>query len=120
MSVGDWGELHGPTPINPPRKHRHSRPDGTTLAGLLLTTGNALGLAVPALSYADQADDATAFPQLTVPHQAPAEAQPSHRPANDTAHTVTSGPAVRTTPSRTCRFASRTRPTGSPPPAEQP
>ncbi|MFD5513754.1 hypothetical protein ACFWIB_39365 [Streptomyces sp. NPDC127051] len=111
MSAGDWGELHGPTHPSPPRRRRHARPDGNTIAGLLLTTGNVLGLAVLALSCADQADGATAVPSITVPDQAPAEAQPSRSPANDTAHTVTSGPAARTTESRACRCGSRTRPT---------
>ncbi|MFE9481268.1 hypothetical protein ACFYNM_22010 [Streptomyces spororaveus] len=77
-----------------------------------MTTGNVLGLAVLALSCADQADGATPVaPSITVPDQAPAEAQPSRRPANDTAHTVTSGPAARTTETRACRCGPRTRPT---------
>ncbi|MEV8535641.1 hypothetical protein [Streptomyces sp. NPDC051211] len=74
-----------------------------------MTTGNVLGLAVLALSCADQADGAPAVPSITVPDQAPAEAQPARRPANDTAHTVSSGPAARTTPSRACRCGPHTR-----------
>ncbi|MFJ9080289.1 hypothetical protein ACIRO3_34400 [Streptomyces sp. NPDC102278] len=104
------GELRGPTHLNPPRKRRHARPDGNVIAGLLLTTGNVLGLAVLALSCADQADGAT-VPSITVPEHAPAEVQPPRRPANDTAYAVTSGPAARTTESRACRWGSRTRPT---------
>ncbi|MFJ8165930.1 hypothetical protein ACIRBY_34135 [Streptomyces sp. NPDC096136] len=77
--------------------------------GLLLTTGNVLGLAVLALSCADQADGATAVPSITVPDQAPAEAQPPSRTANDTAHTL--GPAARTTESRACRCGSHPRTT---------
>ncbi|MBT2404614.1 MULTISPECIES: hypothetical protein [unclassified Streptomyces] len=111
MSAGGWGELHGPTRLNPPRKRRHARPDGNVIAGLLMTTGNVLGLAVLALSCADQADGATAVPSITVADQAPAEVQPSRRPANDTAHTISSSPAARTTPSRACRCGPHTRPT---------
>ncbi|GAA1553285.1 hypothetical protein [Streptomyces globosus] len=112
MSVGDWGELHGPTHLNPPRKRRHARPDGNTIAGLLLTTGNVLGLAVLALSCAEQADGATLIsPSITVPDQAPAEAQPSRGPTNDTADTVTSALAAHTAHTRACRCGSRTRPT---------
>ncbi|MEU2455743.1 hypothetical protein ABZ605_37360 [Streptomyces sp. NPDC012765] len=111
MSTNGWGELHGPTRLTPPRKRRHARPDGNVIAGLLMTTGNVLGLAVLALSCADQADGASAVPSITVPDQAPAEAQPSRRPANDTAHTITSGPTARATPSRACRCGPHTRPT---------
>jgi hypothetical protein len=109
VSAGDWGDLHGPTHLRPPRKRRHARPDGNVIAGLLLTTGNVLGLAVLALSCADQADGATAVPSINVPDHAPAEAQPPRRPANDTAHTLTSGPAARTTESRACRCGSHPR-----------
>ncbi|MFB7174554.1 hypothetical protein ACFCYM_27575 [Streptomyces sp. NPDC056254] len=81
-------------------------------AGLLLTTGNVLGLAVLALSCAHQADGATVTTTaITVPDRTPAEAQPTRRPANDTAHTLPTGPATRTTEARTCRCGSRTRPT---------
>lgn len=111
MSTGDWGELHGPTHLTPPRKRRHARPDGNVVAGLLMTTGNVLGLAVLALSCAHQADGATPGPSITVPDQTPAEAQPTRRPAIDTAHTVTPRPAARTTDTRACRCGSRTRPT---------
>ncbi|MFJ4880020.1 hypothetical protein ACIP93_33100 [Streptomyces sp. NPDC088745] len=75
-----------------------------------MTTGNVLGLAVLALSCTDQADGAPAVPSITVPDPAPAEAQPSRRPANDTAHTVSSRPAARPTPSRACRCGPHTRP----------
>nr|MDT0519836.1 hypothetical protein [Streptomyces sp. DSM 41633] len=110
MSAGDWGELHGPTHLSPPRKRRHARPDGNTIAGLLLTTGNVLGLAVLALSCAQQADGATPV-ALAVPDHVPAEAQPSRGPAIDTAHTVTSRSAARTTDTRACRCGPRTRTT---------
>ncbi|MEU9181835.1 hypothetical protein AB0C90_34375 [Streptomyces sp. NPDC048550] len=112
MSSGDWGELHGPTHLNPPRKRRHARrPDANTIAGLLLTTGNVLGLAVLALSCADQADAATPVrSSITIPDQAPAEAQPPHRPANDTADSTTVQPAAHTAHPRTCRCGSRPRP----------
>lgn len=103
MSAGDWGELHGPTHLRPPRKRRHARPDGNVIAGLLLTTGNVLGLAFLALSCADQADGATAVPSITVPDQVPAEEQPSRRTTNDTAQPLTPGPAARITASRACR-----------------
>ncbi|MEW1637500.1 hypothetical protein AB0469_25935 [Streptomyces sp. NPDC093801] len=76
-----------------------------------MTTGNVLGLAVLALSCAHQADGATPGPSITVPDQTPAEAQPTRRPAIDTAHTVTPRPAARTTDTRACRCGSRTRPT---------
>ncbi|MFD0271096.1 hypothetical protein ACFVGY_31690 [Streptomyces sp. NPDC127106] len=112
MSAGDWGELHGPTRLSPPRKRRHARPDGNVVAGLLLTTGNVLGLAVLALSCAPQAGGATLTTSaITIPDPTPAEAQPTSRPANDTAHTLPTGPAARTTEARTCRCGSRTRPT---------
>lgn len=111
MSTGDWGELHGPTHLSPPRKRRHARPDGNVVAGLLLTTGNVLGLAVLALSWTHQADGATPSPSITVPDQTSAEAQPSRGPAIDTAHSVTPRPATRTTDTRSCRSGSRTRPT---------
>lgn len=99
MSTDDWGELHGPTHLSPPRKRRHARrPDGNTIAGLLLTTGNVLGLAVLALSCADQADGATPVgSSITIPDHAAAEAQPSRRPANDTADSFIPGPAARAT-----------------------
>ncbi|WP_411107287.1 hypothetical protein [Streptomyces sp. cmx-4-9] len=113
MSTGDWGELHGPTHLNPPRKRRHARrPDGNTIAGLLLTTGNVLGLAVLALSCADQADGATSVrSSITIPNHASAEVQPPHRPANDTADSTTVQPAAQTADTRACRCGSRPRPT---------
>ncbi|MGW7029143.1 hypothetical protein ACWGFX_18395 [Streptomyces xanthophaeus] len=112
MRAGDWGELHGPTHLTPPRKRRRARPDGNTIAGLLLTTGNVLGLAVLALSCAQQADGAApGAPALAVPDQVPAEAQPSRGPAIDTAHLVASRPAARITDTRACRCGARTRTT---------
>ncbi|MER7467867.1 hypothetical protein [Streptomyces sp. NPDC097981] len=112
MSASSWGELHGPTHLSPPRKRRHARrPDGNTIAGLLLTTGIVRGLAVLALSCADQADGVTPIgSSITIPDQASAEAQPSRRPATDTADSATPQPAARTTQPRPCRCGSRTRP----------
>ncbi|MFG2667584.1 hypothetical protein ACGFY6_25495 [Streptomyces sp. NPDC048387] len=81
------------------------------VAGLLLTTGNVLGLAVLALSCAHQADGATHGPSITVPDQTSAEAQPPRGQAIDTAHTVPPPAAARTTDTRACRCGSRTRPT---------
>ncbi|MCY0945655.1 hypothetical protein [Streptomyces antarcticus] len=108
MSAGDWGELHGPTHPSPPRKRRHARPDGNTIAGLLLTTGNVLGLAVLALSCADQADGASRIgPSITLPDHAPAEAQPPRGPANDTVGSTTFQPAARAAHTRACRCGSR-------------
>ncbi|MFF7183495.1 hypothetical protein [Streptomyces sp. NPDC008121] len=81
----------------------------------MLTTGNVLGLALLGLSCADQADGAAPVAittlAITAPDQSPTEAPPSHGPAIDTAHTLASGPAARTTPSWACRCGSRTRPT---------
>ncbi|MFE5827729.1 hypothetical protein ACFQ7B_39095 [Streptomyces erythrochromogenes] len=111
MSAGDWGELHGPTHLSPPRKRRHARPDGNVVAGLLLTTGNVLGLAVLVLSCAHQADGVTPGAPVTAPDQTSAEAQPSPGPAIDTAHPGTFRPAARTTQTRACRCGSRTRTT---------
>ncbi|WP_405533726.1 hypothetical protein OG592_41580 (plasmid) [Streptomyces avidinii] len=82
------------------------------VAGLLLTTGNVLGLAVLALSCAQQADGATpGAPALAAPDHVPAEAQPSRGPAIDTAHTVTPRPAALTTDIRACRCGPHTRTT---------
>ncbi|MEU8943004.1 MULTISPECIES: hypothetical protein [Streptomyces] len=81
------------------------------VAGLLLTTGNVLGLAVLALSCAHQADGASPGTSITLPDQTAAEAQPSRGPAIDTAHSVTFRSAARTTETRACRSGFRTRPT---------
>ncbi|MFZ3475724.1 hypothetical protein ACODT4_42720 [Streptomyces sp. 2.9] len=111
MSAGDGSELHGPTHLSPTQKRRHARrPDGNMIAGLLLTTGNVLGLAVLALSCADQADGATPFDSsITIPEHAAAEAQLSRGPTNDTADSFTSGPSTRTSHTRSCRCGSRIR-----------
>lgn len=110
MSTGDWGELHGPTHMSPPRKRRHvRRPDGNMIAGLLLTTGNVLGLAVLALSCADQADGATPVrSSSTIPDQPSAEAQRPDRPANDTADSTVQL-AAHATHTRAYRCGSRPR-----------